>query len=453
MSSNLRIVTVAALLAALTPLGAALGSDDGPPFLQSIQRRTLDNGLEAVVVQMPTPGVAAVVTWMAVGSRDEIDEGRTGFAHFFEHLMFLGTPTWSGDAREGALLERAADDNAWTWWDDTVYHLVVPSQHVPFVLELEADRFQHLQLTPDDVRREAGAVLGEWRKGSTSPAAKVEEALGDAAFDVHTYGHDTIGLEADILAMPTAHAYASTFFDRLYRPGNARVIVAGDVDASATFAAIDAAYGSWTPATEPRPEVPAEPPQEGLRRVDVPWPHPTAPYVAFGWRIPASSTTDPDVAGLALAEQLLVSEVGSLTQTLVRDEGLAFGVWGGRDDTVDPGLFRLVVAVKPDADLAEVERIVKGQVAALAEPIEADRLQAQQDHAVSAFMLSLADPRDVAMTVGWSMRRDAEPGALGRWIGQLTSATPETVAGAVGRHLVDDHLTIATLTHTEEVAP
>ncbi|HMV67178.1 MAG TPA: pitrilysin family protein, partial [Myxococcota bacterium] len=234
------------------------GTAHAGAFPYAVHTQTLDNGLQVVVVPMPSPGVAALGTWMRVGSRDEVDPGRTGFAHFFEHLMFLGTPSLSADERERELLRMGADDNAWTWFDETVYHVLVPSAALERLIRMEGDRFQHLTLTPEQVRRESGAVLGEYRKGRSDPGQRVTEALQGGAFRVHTYGHDTIGYEPDILAMPDAHAYAATFFSTYYRPERAMVLAVGDVDPEAVFAAVREGYGGWTPGVA-APPPPAEP--------------------------------------------------------------------------------------------------------------------------------------------------------------------------------------------------
>src|SRR5690606_28812999 len=149
--------------------------------------------------------------WVRVGSGHEVVPGRTGFAHFFEHLMFFGTEALPLEARERAVLRLGADENAWTWVDQTVYHAVLPARHLPRWSAMEADRFQRLALRPEDVRREAGAVHGEWRKSVASPDEQLYKALMATAFEAHPYGHDTIGLEADIAAMPESWADALDF--------------------------------------------------------------------------------------------------------------------------------------------------------------------------------------------------------------------------------------------------
>jgi zinc protease len=413
-------------------------------FPYEVVSRTLDNGVAVHVVPMPSPGVVTFGTWMSVGSRDEVDPGRTGFAHFFEHLMFLGTPTLSGADRERALLRMGAEDNAWTWLDETVYHVTLPASDLETVIRMEADRFQHLQLTAEQVRREAGAVYGEFRKGRSNPDELLDEALHAAAFGVHTYGHSTIGYEADIQAMPEAWSYAGQFFASTYRPDRARVVVVGDVDPAAALAWVEAAYGSWRPAADPPRGPVAEPDQTVVRRVSVPWPQAVPPRLRMGWRIPGSRPDDVDVVALSLVEQLLLSEVGSLRRRLVDDLGLAYTVGGGREDFVDPCLFVVAVDLKPGADVAQVEAIVQEEIARLRAGLEATALARLKQHARYAFLSALDEPAQVFMAFGWAARRGG-PDAVDRWFETFDRVGADEVAGAARRYLVDGRLTVATL--------
>ena len=127
------------LWTALLLSAQAFASDATFPY--PVTQHTLDNGLRIAVVPMPTPNAVAVYTWFEVGSRDEVDPGRTGFAHFFEHLAFYGTPTWPPDRREEQLLRMGAEENAWTWLDETVYHTVLPAAHLDAFLAMEALKF------------------------------------------------------------------------------------------------------------------------------------------------------------------------------------------------------------------------------------------------------------------------------------------------------------------------
>jgi len=426
-------------------LAAAATTAHAGTFPYPVDARTLDNGLSVYVVPMPSPGAAAFVTWMKVGSRDEVDEGRTGFAHFFEHLMFFGTETLGGRAREREVLRLGVDENAWTWLDDTVYHGLVSTENLPRYVEIEADRFQNLVLTADDVQKESGAVYGEFRKGQASPDNALEVALWGEAFTTHTYGHDTIGYEADIAAMPTAHDYAMAFFDRMYRPGNANVLVVGDVDPDEAHALVAEHYGSWAAATEPRPEIPDEPPQAELRRTEVSWPTPTAERLLMAWKVPAHDPNDPRAAHLALVEDLLLSSVAPLRTRLVRDEALAYDVSGGQLDLVDPGLFRIKVTAREGVDLAAIEGVIREELAALTEGVSTEQLDRTAEHTRYAFLSSMDDPKSVAEALGWHLRRHPEVASLDAFFDHYASATPEEVAAVVAEVFTDETLTIATL--------
>ncbi len=416
-------------------------------FPYAVHSQVLPNGLAVHVVPTPTPGAATVVTWMAVGSRDEVDAGRTGFAHFFEHLWFYGAETLSGPARERAVVRLGAEENAWTWFDETVYHMTVAADRVPQALTLQADVFRGLTLTDEQVRKESGAVYGEFRKGLANPDGRLWEALHDLAFDVHTYGHDTIGWEADIKAMPDALDYARTFFSRHYRPERATVIVAGDVQPDAVFAAVAERFGPWERGAGPAVAPPAEPPQKAARRTEVAWPNATAPRVAIGWRIPGHDNDDASLAALQVAADLWSSPVGPLQQRLVVDEGLAYSVEVMREDFVDPSLFVIAVTAVDDAAVPRIEAILREERDLMAQGPAAETLEATRRHVSAALRTSLDTPDEAASALGWALRRDPDPTGLDRWAALVQAVTPDAVAKAVQRHLVPATENVVILRH------
>src|SRR5690606_8043870 len=211
---------------------------------------------------MPMPGNGLVAFWSIVrtGSRDEYEPGRTGFAHFFEHMMFRGTRRYPADVYQRILTEIGADANAYTTDDHTAYHVSVAAEDLATVVELESDRFQHLEYAEADFQTEAGAVYGEYRKSRTDPLFTLYEALLAEAFHRHTYGHTPMGYERDIAAMPTLFDYSREFFRRYYRPDNTVLFVAGDVEPGRVHAPVERHYGGWQPGYV-LPAVPAEPEQ------------------------------------------------------------------------------------------------------------------------------------------------------------------------------------------------
>lgn len=436
---------------ALLALSASIANAGALPY--SPQTMELNNGLEVVVIETDSPGVVAYFTWMQVGSRDETVEGRTGFAHFFEHLMFLGTESMSGDEREAELLRMAAQDNAWTWFDETVYHVVAPVDALPRLVEMEADRFQHLALTADDVQREAGAVYGEFRKSQASVDRRLHNTTYATAFTAHTYHHSTLGYEADIAAMPTAFEYSQLFFSQFYRPERATVYVVGDVKPAEVFPLVEAAYSSWTPGAVTSVEehvIPVEPPQNTTRREHIDWPSPTATRLQMAWRIPGDDPDDPEIAALDLAARHLLGDVGPLRQRLVRDEGLALEVSGGRDDHVDECLFRIQVTLKDDVSVEAVEAVIREEVAKVVAGVEEDTLSLVQSSAKYSFLLRLDEPANVAEGVGWAARRGGGVDSVDRFYATFDALDAATVAASVDKWLVDAGLTVVTVSHASD---
>ena len=197
-------------------------------FPYDIVETVLGNGLRVAVVRTDAPGLAAHYVVVRTGSRNEVEPGLTGFAHFFEHMMFRGTPRYSPEAYNDVLKRLGADGNAFTTDDWTCYHIVAASDQLSTVMDLEADRFMNLSYGVEAFQKEAAAVLGEYNKNASVPFNALFEKLHDTAFTAHTYKHTTMGFLADIEAMPTRYDYSLKFFDRFYRPENCIVLVVGD---------------------------------------------------------------------------------------------------------------------------------------------------------------------------------------------------------------------------------
>ena len=195
-----------ALLAMLTPRLASSSPAPHPAnagvFPYAHEKHVLANGLTAILIPMESPGIIAYYTVVRTGSRDEVEAGKSGFAHFFEHMMFRGTKKYPADVYEAILTKMGASHNAFTTDVFTAYHLKFAKEDLTQVIDLESDRFQNLAYSEPVFQTEAGAVYGEYRKNITSPFAQLHEKIHELAFDVHTYKHTTIGFERDIKAMP-----------------------------------------------------------------------------------------------------------------------------------------------------------------------------------------------------------------------------------------------------------
>ena len=282
------------------------------------------------------------------------------------------------------------------------------------------------------------------------------EAMYGSSFGTHTYGHLTIGHEADIADMPTAHEYATTFFERHYRPSLATVVVAGDVEAEQVFAWVGEAYGEWQEPEVALPEIPVEPVQDGLRRVALDWPAETPPRLLMGWRMPTEQESPADFAALEVIEGLLLSDVGRLHQRLVLEEEVAFTVSGGRDDFIDGGLFKIWVDLRPPRALTQMPwRMPRRSSRRGRCALRRGWCQARRAPVSHALQLPLGSGRAGrgGRVAWWSLRRGGLDGIEARFA-QLDALTPDDVSAAAKRWLVEDGLTVLTLTHQDkEVTP
>ena len=255
----MRLIAIAAAMCQVTLFGTTARATD-EIFPYKIHQKTLGNGLNVVVIPYDSPGTIAYVTVVRTGSREEVEPGHSGFAHFFEHMMFRGTEKYTTDQYNDELKRMGADSNGFTTDDYTTYYIIGPAVAFETMMDIESDRFKNLRYSEDDFRREALAVLGEYNKNVSSPFLPMYERMRELAFTRHTYKHTTLGFLADIKAMPDYYDYSLAFFDRYYRPDNCIVLVVGDADPKNVFAKAEAFYGEWKAGHRPA-TIETEPPQ------------------------------------------------------------------------------------------------------------------------------------------------------------------------------------------------
>ncbi len=438
---SLYSLALAACLVA--PSAAAQTADSAFPF--EVHERVLDNGFKAYVVPFDSPGVVAYWTVVRTGARNEVEEGRSGFAHFFEHMMFRGTDRYSSDAYNDVLKAMGADSNAWTWNDQTVYHITAGAEGLATIVDVEADRFQNLKYEEPEFQKEARAVLGEYNKSASNPRLKISETLRDLAYDTHTYQHTTMGFLRDIEAMPTGFQYAQTFFDRYYRPDNVVVICAGDVEPEAFFGLVKQHYGAWTSGPE-RPAVPAEPPQTEERRAQLTWDKPTLPRLDLGWHVPAFSTASVDHAALEALAAVAFAERSPLYRRLVIEQQEVATLSASNPSNVDSALFRVSARVKDPADLQAVEVAIHAELARIAaEGVDAKTLAEVKSNLRYGFAAELATASGVASTAAWFVSLAGDIASIDAWYARLDEVTPADVARVAGQYFVATNRNVVTL--------
>lgn len=431
-------------------LAAAAGAS-AQVFPYPIDIHDFDNGLRLVGVQFDSPGLAAYYSVVRVGARQEVDKGKSGFAHFFEHMMFRGTDAYPEEKYNAVLRDIGADSNAYTSNDRTVYHILASARALPLTIEIEADRFQNLKYAKADFEKEAGAVLGEYNKGAANPFMGLYEKLQDTAYDIHPYKHMVIGFVEDIEAMPTMYDYSLEFFDRYYRPEYVTLLVVGDYDWDELLKDVEEHYGDWKRGGYV-PEIPAEPPQTAPREARVEWPAPTLPIVAIAYHAPAFSTDQLDMPGLDVLSQVHFGATSPIYQELVIEKQWVDFIQAGATDQVDPPLFTILTRVRVPDQLDEVRAKLLAEVERISmELAEVDRLDATKSHMKYQFLMGLDTADSVANTMAHYLSLTNDPQTVNRVYELYDAVTAEDVRRLAKKYFGANNRTIVTLEQAADV--
>jgi zinc protease len=407
------------------------------------------NGLCLVTVKTDFGDLLSLHILVATGSRNEVEDGRSGFAHFFEHMMFRGSKNYSPAQRTALLKGIGADGNAYTTNDYTNYHLTFGKQNLATVLQLEADRFMHLQYQPPAFRTEAMAVFGEYNKNSSSPINKLFEVLQDTAFDVHTYKHTTMGFLRDIVKMPQMYDYSLQFFDRWYRPEYTTILVVGDVARDAVRELVQTHFGAWQRGTH-RVEIPREPVQTAPRQAHVPWPTPTQPWVTVAFKGPAFTTENRDQATLDVIATLAFGPDSPLYRKLLVQEQKATALFADFSESTDPFVLTVLARLQDGKDAAEVRDAILATCDALkTTPVDANQLARVKQHMRYRFVASLDSTEAVANALAGAIARTRTPATVNTLYAQQAEVTPADVARVASTYFVENGRTIVTLAEGE----
>jgi zinc protease len=403
---------------------------------------TLWNGLEVVVVPDHRAPVVTHMIWYKVGAADETP-GKSGLAHFLEHLMFKGTAKNPGDTFSQQV---AGQENAFTSSDYTGFFQRVPREHLKEMMAFEADRITGLVLTDAVVRPELNVVLEEQNtRVANNPNGRLAEQMDAALYLNHPYGRPSIGWRHEIEALTRDDALA--FYQRFYTPNNAIVVIAGDVTPDEVKADAEETYGKIAPRAEIGPRRrPTEPVQEAPRAVTLADPRIEQPSVSRIYLAPSSTTAkhgESDALEI-LSHILGAGANGRLYRALVVDQGIALNTgayYSGM--ALDYARFGVYGSPKPGKTLQEVEAAIDVVLADVSEHgitveelenaktrLIADAIYAQDNQATLArwYGSALATGQTVEMVQAWpaairAVTADAVREAARTWLDRRTSVT------------------------------
>ena len=408
-------------------------------------KEVLPNGLTAIVIPMESPGQVAYYSVVRTGSRDEVEEGKSGFAHFFEHMMFRGTKKFPADVYEGIVTSIGASANAYTSDDLTAYHLKFGKEDLERVMEIESDRFQNLAYAESAFQTESGAVYGEYRKSITSPFAMLNEKVQDLAYDVHTYKHTTIGFERDIKAMPQQFQYSLSFFRRFYRPENVVLLIVGDVDLKATIALVRKYYGAWEKGYT-APAIVPEPAQKAERTAEISYAGKTLPIINIAYKGDAFDPNNKDYAAALLLEDLAFGPTSNLRKKLQLKEQKVQMINGNVPMNRDQPLFEVIAMVKKPEDISYVrDEVYRTLEEFKVKPVGDDRLRDLKRRNKYSFLMALDTPGAVAGALARFVALTGDVAVIETLYQQMEAVTPEDLMRATKKYFTPERRTVVVL--------
>lgn len=349
-----------ALFIALILSGSTLHAADVTTY-------SLDNGMDVVVLEDHRAPVVVHMVWYKVGAADE-PLGKSGIAHFLEHLLFKGTDNLAAGELSATVSRNGGSDNAFTSWDYTAYFQRIAADRLELMMSMESDRMRNLNMTEEDVVTERDVVLEERNQRTDSDAGSLfQEQRQAAQYLNHPYGIPVIGWRHEIEQLNRDDAFA--FYRRYYAPNNAILIVAGDVQPDDVYALAQQYYGPIEP-TENLPERvrPAEPPQLSERRLRYSDPRIAQPYITRNYLAPERDSGDQKAAAdLTMLAELLggnaaTSVLGRKLQFDTQQAIYSSAFYGGT--SLDDTTFGLIMVPTPDLSLQEAEEALDDAVAA-----------------------------------------------------------------------------------------
>ncbi|WP_065978451.1 M16 family metallopeptidase [Pseudoalteromonas lipolytica] len=429
-----------------------VSQEDNRVFSQDYVLEELENGLRVMVVKTDYPDVVSLQIPVSVGSRNEVEEGKTGFAHFFEHMMFKGSEKFPQDVYSDILKNSGVDNRAYTTNDYTNYHLNFSKEHLDKVLEIEADIFQNLTYSEEQFRTEALTVKGEYLKNNASPIRKLLSAVRNEAFEKHTYKHTTMGFFEDIEAMPDQMAYGKEFFAKFYKPEYVSLVIVGDVDPQETMAMVKKHWGNWKKG-DYQADIPVEPKQQAPKYIHEQNDGLPGHWLLVSYKGTAWDPTQKDRAALDLISQLYFSNNSALYQELVVDKQIASQMFTYNPDTKDPGLLHVFVKVENEADLAKArDAINRTYVQARTELVDAQKLADLKSNLKYSFINGLDSSQSIASTLASYMHFERDPEVINQLYATADSITPEDIKAIANKYFVDSSRTTVTMSALENVA-
>jgi zinc protease len=400
---------------------------------------TLANGLQVVVIPDHRTPVVTHMLWYKVGSADETP-GKSGLAHFLEHLMFKGTTKHPAGEFSKTVLRIGGNENAFTSTDYTGYFQRVPREQLAKMMEFEADRMTGLVLKDENVLPERDVVLEEFNmRVANNPDARLTEQIMAALYLNHPYGRPVIGWRQEIEKLDREDALA--FYKRFYAPNNAILVIAGDVEPKDIRAMVERTYGGIPaqPAISAHRVRPQEPVPAAPRTVTLSDPRVEQTSVRRYYLVPSANTA---AAGESQALDVLAQLMGSgsnsyLYRALVIDKQLAVSAGAGYQGTsLDPTQFVISVSPKPGVEFSQIEQVIDGVIADVGRnPARSEDLERVKTQLIAEAIYAQDNQATLARWYGGALTSGLSIDDIRSWPDRIRAVTAEQVREAAQKWL------------------
>ncbi|MGB9411473.1 MAG: pitrilysin family protein [Pseudolabrys sp.] len=399
---------------------------------------TLANGLELVVIPDHRAPVVTHMIWYKVGAADETP-GKSGLAHFLEHLMFKGTAKNPTGKFSQVVARIGGQENAFTSQDYTGYYQRVPSDQLKTVMEFEADRMTGLQLTDDVVLPERNVILEEQNQRiGNNPRARLGEQIDAALYLNNPYGKPVIGWRHEMEELSRDDAIG--FYRRFYAPNNAVVVIAGDVDPATARALVEETYGKVPRHNNLPPRIRAqEPPPVAARSLTLADARAEIPTLQREYLVPSFATSK---RGESMALEVLAHILGSgsnsrLYRGLVVDKQVAVAAHAWYDaSTLDLSKFAIGGSPRPGVTLTQLEAETDAIVVeVIAKGVTAEELERAKTRLIADAVYALDNQASMARWYGTAMTTGASVNDVKNWPDRIRAVTAEQVQDAARQWL------------------
>jgi zinc protease len=431
-----RFLAVAALVAVAT-LGGRAAEAAEPLYAPNVTTFTIANGLQVVVIPNHRAPVVTHMVYYKVGAADE-QPGKSGIAHFLEHLMFKGTTTYPAGEFSARIAHLGGNDNATTTDDTTSYYQTVAKQHLGLVMSFEADRMANLVIDDQTLLPEREVILEERSRSiDNSPSARLGEAMNATLYVNSHYGIPPIGWAHEMATLTRQDAL--DWYNRYYTPNNAVVVVAGDVDEAEVRALVEQTYGKVPRRAEPPPRVrPREPVPLVARTMTYTDERVTTPSFRRLYLVPSEATAEPGEAdALDVLAEILSGNSSSRFRKLVTD-GIANGVRAGYlGSNLGDGAFSLAGSPREGTTIQELEvQVDKVLAEVLEKGVTEDEVQRAKRGVKAAVVLAEDSPASLARAFGASLARGLDVAYVQHWPDRTAAVTVADVNAVARKYLI-----------------